>query len=236
MSLEDSVMIRGFMFLKALSALAKFLGVYDDFKRLRRNYGLKWGGKSSDDLIIARLTKVVDESELYEWIRKVKAAIPSYAVFMDFITSTGLRYEEAINAWNLIIDLVQQNKLNDYYQEDRQVLEHFRFKAVFIRRSKKAFISFVSEELIAKIAESQKLTVGLLQNRIKRRKLRLRFGDIRELHGSVLTKHLRQPEIDFIDGRVSSSVFMRNYFNPAWISDLKDRTLRGANELLTVIN
>jgi hypothetical protein len=84
--------------LKVLSALAKFLGVYDDFKRLRRNYGLKWGGKSSDDLIIARLTKVVDESELCEWIRKVKAAIPSYAVFMDFITSTGLRYEEAINA------------------------------------------------------------------------------------------------------------------------------------------
>lgn len=66
---------------------------------------MKWGGKSSDDLIIARLTKVVDESELYEWIRKVKAAIPSYAVFMDFITSTGLRYEKAINAWNLIIDL-----------------------------------------------------------------------------------------------------------------------------------
>jgi len=222
--------------LKALSALSKFLGTYDEFKALRRNYGFKWRGKSFDDLIIERLTKVVDKNELYEWIKTVKTSSPDYAVFMDFMASTGLRYEEAINAWNLIIDLAQQNRLNEYYKEDRHVLEHYRFKDTFIRRSKKAFISFVSEELIGNISKSKRLSVELLKSRIKRKKLKLRFGDIRELHGTILTKHLRQPEIDFLHGRVSTSVFMRNYFNPAWISDLKDRAQRGANDILTAIN
>jgi hypothetical protein len=31
---------------------------------------------------------------------------------------------------------------------------------------------------------------------------------------------------NFLHGRVSSSVFMRNYFNPVWISDLKERTFK----------
>lgn len=43
----------------------------------------------------------------------------------------------------------------------------------------------------------------------------MRFGDVREVWASVMPKHLRQPEIDFLQGRVSTSVFMRNYFNPA---------------------
>lgn len=46
--------------LKGLSTLAKFLGIHDVFSALRRNYGLKWAGKSSAGLIIARLTKAVD--------------------------------------------------------------------------------------------------------------------------------------------------------------------------------
>jgi len=28
-------------------------------------------------------------------------------------------------------------------------------------------------------------------------------------------------------GHVSANVFMANYFNPIWIKDLKDRTLKG---------
>jgi len=218
--------------LKALSALAKFLGIHDDFKTLIRNYGLKWAGKSSDDLIIARLTKAVNGDEILDWVRRVKEEAPEYAVLMDFMVATGLRYEEAVNSWNLIIKLAGKNQLNQYYKLENEALEHFRFKDLFLRRSKKAFISFVSKGLIAKIVESKPLTLNVLPNRIKRRKLKLRFGDIREFHASILTKHLRQPEIDFIHGRISTNVFMRNYFNPAWIQDLKERTLESAEDIL----
>jgi len=47
---------------------------------------------------------------------------------------------------------------------------------------------------------------------------------------------LTPPEIDFLHGRVSASVFMRNYFNPAWITDLAQRTLKAIEEILTKIN
>ena len=46
-----------------------------------------------------------------------------------------------------------------------------------------------------------------------------------------MTKYLNPAEIDFLQGRVSASVFMRNYFNPALIEDLKERVFKGISEL-----
>ena len=60
---------------------------------------------------------------------------------------------------------------------------------------------------------------------------KLRLRDIRELHASLSTKHLEQPEIDFLHGRISTSVFMANYFNPALIADLKERAFKVAKEI-----
>jgi intergrase/recombinase len=222
--------------LAALAALAKFLGIHEDFKALVRNFGLHWTGKSVDDLIIERMVKVKDKAELYNWMKLVKSIVPDYAAFVDFVAATGLRYEEAVNAWNLIIELTHAGKLDQYYNREKQILEHFKFKEIFLRRTKKAFVSFVSEGLIDKIARQKRLTVNLLRLRVKRQGYRMRFGDVRELHATVSTRHLSQPEIDFLHGRVSTNVFMRNYFNPAWISDLQERTLKAAAEILAKIS
>jgi len=222
--------------LKGLSALSKFLGVYEEFRTLVKNYGVKWAGKRSEELIIERLTKTVNGNELAEWVKSVKQALPELSIFLDFIASTGLRFEESINAYNLIIDLASHGKLNEYYNAENRALEHFRFKELFIRNSKKAFISFVSQEMVNKIAKSEKLTYNSIHCKLKRRKMRLKFADLREYYASVMTKYLSQPEIDFVQGRISTSIFMRNYFNPAWIQDLKTRALKGAKELLAKIN
>jgi len=53
--------------MRALSNLAKFLGVYDDYRRLIRKYGLSWKPKTSDEYIIVRLTKVRNPHEIFEW-------------------------------------------------------------------------------------------------------------------------------------------------------------------------
>jgi hypothetical protein len=66
--------------------------------------------------------------------------------------------------------------------------------------------------------------------------MKQRFSDIREYHASILLKHLKQPEIDFIHGRVSINIFMRNYFNPAWIDDLKNRVFIAIQEVLIKID
>jgi len=58
-----------------------------------------------------------------------------------------------------------------------------------------------------------------------------RFPDIREAQGTFMTKYLKESEIDFLQGRIKSSVFKSNYFNPSLISDLKTRAFQGIKEI-----
>jgi len=217
--------------LKALSALAKFLGMYEEFKGLMKSYGLKWSSVKAEDLIISRLTNANGNSTIFKWISEVKSELPKLEVFLDFVLVSGLRYNESIRAYNLIIELAKEGKLSEYYNEENGVLEHFRFKQHFIRRTKKAFISFIPKQLIERISKSERLDWCQIQNWIKRKDLRLKFSDVREFWATYMTKHLRQPEIDFLQGRVSASVFMRNYFNPALIGDLKKRIFEAIEDL-----
>lgn len=221
--------------LKSLSALSKFLGIYPSWKQLIKDYDLKWVGRSRDEIVIDRLTKVTDPGEIFEWIRNVKKARPELNTFMDFSAITGLRFNEAIASYNLIIDLKNKGKLSEYYNTSNQTLEHYKFKETFLRRTKKVFISFVPETIIGQLNPNIKLSQTLIQKRIKRHGLRLRFGDIREAWNTFLTKYLKASEIDFLQGRVSTSVFMRNYFNPALIRDLKKRTNRAITKILANI-
>jgi intergrase/recombinase len=227
--------------MKALSALAKFSGCHERYRRMIKSYGLKWS-TNNDDIIIARLIKYSNgingnANDLFEWVRTVKEKIPAFSTFMDFVIATGLRLDEAIKSYSLIVKLAKQGKLNEYYDSERQVLEHFKFKELFIRRTKKTFMSFVSKELIDQaIASGLEVSQDVIRKRMQRAKFKLRFSDLRELWASRSIKNLRQPEIDFLQGRVSASVFMRNYFNPTWIVDLKRRALKNADKLLSQVD
>jgi len=222
--------------MSSLSALAKYLGVYEYWKRLIRQYQLKWSGKSKDEIVIARLTKVQNPDEVFEWIRQVKKARPDFETFMDFIAVTGLRLVEAVESYNLIVELAKEGRLNEYYDSEKEVLEHYKFKDRFLRKAKKVFVSFVPKELVQKIAENRKLNKYSIQTAIKRRGLTLRFGDIREVHGTLLSRHLSESEINFLHGRISGSVFMTNYFNIAWITDLKQRVFKAITEISNLIS
>jgi len=141
--------------LKALSNLSKFLGMHEDFRRFVKDYGLKWRGRSSDDLIIERLTKVGGSNEVFEWIRQVKVARPELTEFMDLVSISGLRFIEAIEGYNLIIKLDREGKLNKYYNSEREALEHFRFNNLFIRRTKKSFHKFRSQNTYGRHIQKQ---------------------------------------------------------------------------------
>jgi len=217
--------------LKSLSALAKFFGCYEWYMGLVKSYGLKWVGRSSDDLLIDRLVRARSCESVYVWVRMVEARRPELHDFLRLMVVTGLRLVEAVESYNLIIQLSGKNRLSEYYNVESEALEHFRFKTVFIRRSKKAFVSFVPTELVEQIGKRERLSVIAIYDRLKKEGLHMRFSDIREAHGTLLTKYLTPPEIDFLHGRVSSSVFMRNYFNPALIGDLKKRTFQAVEML-----
>jgi intergrase/recombinase len=215
----------------ALSSLAKFLGKYHEFKRLVEAYGLKWKSVNAEDLLLSRMNKVEKEGSVLGWVEEVKRKRPELSTFLDFMLATGLRRVEAIRSYNLIIELSQKGGLENYYDKESEALEHFKFKKMFMRRTKKAFISFVPNHLVEKIQGQEKLTKSILKNRIQRSGLPLRFGDIREYFATYMTKVLTQSEIDFLQGRVSASVFMKHYFNPALLGDLKERVFKGIEEL-----
>lgn len=65
---------------------------------------------------------------------------------IKFDCLVGLRPAEIVESVRLI------NKgefYPTYYNEEHQALEHFRFPKIFLRQTKKAFISFVTPEMIA---------------------------------------------------------------------------------------
>ena len=222
--------------LKALSVLAQWLGVYNRFQQLKENYGLKWSGKSKAKLLIQRYTKVKDPNEVFDWIKEVKEKLPGLSDFMDLMAITGMRLVEAVESYNLIIKLSREGKLNEYYNQEKSTLENFKFENVFIRPTKKSFAVFVPEDLIKRIALNEPLSsANAILKAVQKQGLKCRFGDVREAHGTFMTKYLKESEINFIHGRIGISVFMNNYFNPALISDLKQRVFKGIAEIQSKI-
>lgn len=72
--------------------------------------------------------------------------------------------------------------------------------------------------------------------KVKRHDIKkIRFADFREAHASFLTKQLKPQEIDFLHGRIGTSVFMENYYNPAMVEDLKARAFQGIQEIRGMI-
>jgi len=218
--------------LNALSALSKFLGVYDKFHGLVKAYGLKWKRQNSEELILARMEKTRTNGNVLGWIKKVREYYPILKDFFEFILVSGLRFTEAVHSYNLIVELSRKSKIDTYYSLENQFLEHYRFKHLFIRRTKKVFISYVPKKIVSKISKNEKISAYQIGNWISRNKeLNSRFGDIREYWATFMTKFLNPAEIDYLQGRVSASVFMRNYFNPSLIEDLKERVFKGISEL-----
>ncbi|MBS7656946.1 hypothetical protein KEJ33_03375 [Candidatus Bathyarchaeota archaeon] len=212
----------------SLSNLSKWLGVYEEWKGVVKRYGLKWSSGRTEELIIERMANVQSGGDVLDWVRLVKRRVPKLTVFLDFMVYSGLRLREAVNSWNLIIQLSREYRLGEYYNDKSEALEHYRFKGLFIRRSKKVFVSFVPEWLIRKISEQQPLTLYQVNNFVRRdNRLKARFCDIREHWATFMTRWLSPAEIDFLQGRVGASVFMRNYFNPALLGDLKARVFMG---------
>jgi len=79
---------------------------------------------------------------------------------------TWLRKQESINAFNLIIKLLQQNRVSEYYISATEILEHFRFLELFLRHTKKVYISIVGSELISEIERSSEVSYSAIRKRL----------------------------------------------------------------------
>jgi len=202
--------------LKALCTLSKFLGKYNEFRSLMKKYGLKWSIDNKDDLIIARMLKPLNSASVIEWIKEVYSGVPEVKPYIDLMLFTGLRPLEGIDSCNLIIQLQKDNRLNEYYDLNQQMLQHFRYREIFIRRSKKTYISFVPYEILKPIFNCKSIVRRTFYKYLEKKRLPVRFCDIREYWATQMSRSLSRVEIDFLQGRVSGNIFMVNYFNPTY--------------------
>lgn len=134
---------------------------------------------------------------------------------------TGLRKQESINAFNLIIELSQKNRLSEYYNAELEILEYFKYPDLFLRQTKKVYISIVNRHLISEITKSSKVSYSAIRKRLTRNKQNLRFKELRSYYATYLRKNGVLAEyVDLLQGRIPRSVFARHYLKIGSVKEL----------------
>jgi len=202
--------------LKSLIALSKYIGIYDEFKLSLKRYGIKWSNGDNSFNSFLRIFNHKHDS-LPAYLKEIQLHLnDNEKVYVRFLALTGLRVTEAMMSFNKIIELYSDGKLDDYYNKDMQVLEHFKFKEIFIRGTKNTYISFVNRELVNEICECKPVTYQAIYKRLLKKKLKMRLKELRSFNNTFLYKNGLQSEVvDICAGRIPKSIFIRHYFGEA---------------------
>jgi hypothetical protein len=230
--------------MKALSSVARFTGRSEQWRQMRQQYQLNWATGTEK---IDAFTRFFDDSRsldvMLQWLHEALRALPSqYANLLLFCTLTGMRGSECIESLRLINQRHHQYDIkpklgsqimdrHKYYNPERQILQHYLYPQIFIRRTKAIYISIVNEQIIeiARRVEGNPSLIGL-KKAIMRRRLSMSIKYCRKIHASWL--HHRGVSSDLIDalqGRISKSIFLRHYLSPS--ADYKDKVLENLSEL-----
>jgi intergrase/recombinase len=167
------------------------------------------------------------DNNILDWYTKAyEVARDNEKLFLQFIKESGIRYEEAYNSFNLIIQLAKEGKQQEYYNRELSCLMHFKYPKLFLRNSKNVYISFVPESLISQIANSTPVTYHKIRKRLSHNHLGVRISELRDYYStSLLRNGILQQEIDLLQGRIPVSIFVRHYWSPR-LSELRDRVFK----------
>ncbi|NLE06271.1 MAG: hypothetical protein GX638_15910 [Crenarchaeota archaeon] len=215
---------------KSLVILSKYLGIHEQFKAELKSYGIKLFRADAFGSFMRLYTNPA--SDLMEWYAKATSVLrPNEKLFLQFLRLAGLRKIEGIASFNKIIDLNQQGKLSEYYNEDKSLLEHFKYKQVFLRGTKNVYISFLPKELVLGVAASEPISYDAIKKRLRRAKIRCRINELRDYFGTYMVRNsLIKEEVDLLQGRISPSIFIRHYWSPSF-DELKCRTINAIKNL-----
>jgi hypothetical protein len=227
--------------MKGLASLSRFLGCYDTWLQIRQRYNLKW---STGNENLAAFQRFFDDKRsldsMLQWVRDAIRVLPApMGEIIKFNVLTGLRPNEALAAIRLLnIQNSEIGKMNkvQYYNPERQCLEHFRFPEIFLRRTKSAYISIVDNQLLQIAQKVRKTpTYEVLRFRCTRAGLEFHMGWCRKIFGSWLRQNggIASETVDLLQGRVPRTVFARNYFTPD--SSLRQRVLDSLSRLQQTI-
>ena len=213
--------------MKALSCLAKYTGQTEQWRHMRQQYQLTW---STGTEKIDAFTRFFDSDKsldvMIQWLREAIQVLPSkYGNLLLFCTLTGMRGSECVEAVRLLCAQSTKDVEQQYYNPERQILQHYLFPQIFIRRTKAIYISIVNDEIIRIVQKIGKPpTLRGLKAASMRRKLSMKIKYCRKIHASYLRQSGIESEIiNMLQGRVGKDIFLRHYYSPD--NNFKDRVL-----------
>ena len=213
--------------MKALSCLARFTGQTEQWRSIRQRYSLTW---STGTEKIDAFTRFFDSDKsldtLLQWLRDALKLLPGkYGNLLLFCTLTGMRGSECVESVRLL------TAGGNYYNPERQILQHYLFPQIFIRRTKAIYISIVNEQIIG-IAKNIGNTPSLngLKRAIWHRKLSMHIKYCRKIYASYLKQCGIETEIiNMLQGRIGKDIFLRHYYSPS--VDYRHKVLDAVEQL-----
>lgn len=221
----------------ALANYAKFTGRYDQFLQLKKRYNLKWFKVDATQHFQRFFDEGLTLDVMLQRIREMIRLLPeNMSKIIKYGCLVGLRASEAVESVRL---LRNPQTFAKYYNPERQALEHFRFPSIFLRQTKKAYISFVTPSMVEEITKKNVRTYKIgskvpTHNAItlacRTKGIPMEMHLTRKIFASWLRKKGIQPEVvDMLQGRVSQSILTRHYLVPQ--DGLKEQVLDALKEL-----
>jgi intergrase/recombinase len=197
--------------MKSLAILSKYLGCYDKWKSIKERYQLKWSNDDSIQVFKNLTHQENNYSSMLKWVKDICKKLPKHYVnILIYCTLTGLRPTEAFSSINLI-----KSDLDNYLDKDKMLLEHVKYPQIFIRKTKKAYLSIVNESIIQIAIETRQSNYNSMLCYFKRRKISLNFNYCRKIFATYLRMQgIDQEIIDLLQGRLPKSIFLRYYYRP----------------------
>jgi hypothetical protein len=200
--------------LSALANLSKYQGRYEQWNQIRRNYNLHWVKADS----ITHFERFFSEElTLDTMIQRIKEMIrllpPPMGQIIKFGSLIGARCTEIIECVKLINNPETFSKL---YNPQRQALEYFRFPDIFLRETKKLYVSFVRDDILDIVKGIQKApSRNAIGKACQRRGIKTEMHLTRKLFASWLRKEGVQAEVvELLSGRVPPNILTRHYMVP----------------------
>jgi len=212
--------------MKSLASLAKYLGCYDNWKLIRERYQLKWSNGDSFTYFNSIIDNRRNYSSMISWIKKAYSVLPKqYGNILFYCTLTGLRPTEACKSIELV-----HNDFDNYINKQSNTLEHFRYPNIFIRRTKKAFMSVVTDSILEIARNSGLYSYNAIKMLMMRNDIDMNMSYCRKIFATYLRLNgIESETIDLLQGRIPKSVFVRHYFKP----DYNNKRIKVVLERLT---
>jgi hypothetical protein len=219
--------------MEALAAWSKYTGSYDKWQEIRKRYSLAWtNGNESIQSLERFFNEELTLDIMLQRIKQMVGILPPYiGRTIKFGTLVGLRSTEILESVKLIND---SESLATYYNPEQKTLYHYKFKKQFIRSTKKAYLSFVTPDMVKlaqfSLREHTFPTYSAIRHACQKRNIPCCMGYARKVHASWLYQNgIPEITINMLQGRVPISVFARHYFTPSL--DYREKVIRALGKL-----